>query len=274
MPPDFDGPFALTGMPLALHPFVLGYEPIAESLSVRGGREDLYLLEPVTAAAVEYADGWILIDTGFNVGVVRDDALRAEFLNYDGYTPVVPPGDPLRRAVAAAGLEWDALAGCAISHAHLDHTCGVPTLDPVIPVVVQRKEWEWVAAGVGRREVVIPADLLGSAGSVRLLDGDTVLASGLRALDTAGHTPGHQSFVIELPRRTVVLACDAADLHVNLSSRTPCGWTPGEEGMEFAQRAIDRLADLAADGAHVWPGHDPEWGPWRAAMRGESVVVN
>jgi glyoxylase-like metal-dependent hydrolase (beta-lactamase superfamily II) len=270
---DLTAPLPLTGRPLALHAFVLGYEPIPEGMSIKGGDPTRYLLEPVTAAAVEYADGWVLLDSGFNVGVVRDDARRAALLNYESYTPVVPPGDPLRDAVATAGLDWDRLVACAISHAHLDHTGGVPTLGAGVQIVLQRREWEWVVAGAGRPEVVIGSDLLDAADRVALVDGDAEIARGLHALDTAGHTPGHQSFVVELPSRTVVLACDAADLRANIDTRTPCGWAPGAEGASMAQSAIHRLADLGDDGAEVWPGHDPEWGPWRAAARGEHVVV-
>lgn len=273
IPQDLAGPLPLTGPPLALHAFVVGYEPIREDVSLRGGSARRYLLEPVTATAVEYADGWVLLDAGFNVDAVRSPETRARQLTYDGYTPVVPAGDPLRDGVARAGLDWAALAGCAISHAHFDHTGAVPTLPAGAPTILQRREWEWVAGGAAYREFVLPGDLLDNAARVRLVDGDAVLAPGLTALATHGHTPGHQSFRVDLPGHTVVLACDAADLDANIVLRTPCGWTPGEDGDALAQAAIDRLADLRAAGADVWPGHDPEWAPWAAAMRGEAVVV-
>ena len=100
-PALFD-PASLTvrGLPRRLVPFVLGYEPIAESISIRGGDPSRYLLEPVTAAAVVYDGCWVLLDTGFNVDIVRDPVRRAEHFNYDSYTAVVPPGDPLRQEVA------------------------------------------------------------------------------------------------------------------------------------------------------------------------------
>ena len=266
-------PLPVTGAPLALHAFVVGYEPIRENVSLRDGSATRYLLEPVTATGVEYVDGWVLLDAGFNLDAVRSPHIRAQHLTYESYTPVVPPGDPLREGAARAGLDWAALAGCAISHAHFDHTGAVPSLPPGVPVIVQRREWQWVAGGAGYQEFVLPGDLLDAAARVRLVDGDTVLAPGLTALATHGHTPGHQSFRVDLAGRSVVLACDAADLDANIVRRTPCGWTPGEDGDALAQEAIDRLADLRAAGADVWPGHDPEWAPWAAAMRGEAVVV-
>lgn len=272
-PQDLTGQLPVAGSPLALHAFVVGYEPIRENISLRDGSSTRYLLEPVTAAAVEYADGWVLLDGGFNLDAVRSPQRRSAELSYESYTPVVAPGDALRAGVARAGLDWADLAACAVSHAHFDHTGAVPTLPDAAVVVVQRREWQWVAGGAGYHEFVLPDDLLDAARRVRLVDDDALLAPGLTALSTYGHTPGHQSFRVDLPGRSIVLACDAADLDANITTRTPCGWTPTEEGAAQAQASIDRLADLRASGVEVWPGHDPDWAPWAAAMRGESVVI-
>jgi glyoxylase-like metal-dependent hydrolase (beta-lactamase superfamily II) len=104
-----------------------------------------------------------------------------------------------------------------------------------------------------------------------LLDGDTRIADGFDALDTAGHTPGHQSFAIALGERTVVLACDAADLRVNIERSIPCGSTAGPDGERLAEASVRRLHDLDARvDTEVWPGHDPEWGPWREVIDAQS----
>jgi N-acyl homoserine lactone hydrolase len=255
---------ALGGPPLRLVPLVLGAEPIPESISVRGGDPARFLLEPVTAAAVVYPDGWVLLDGGFNLDVIRDPVARAAHYDYESYTAVVPPGDALAEGVEAAGLDWSRLAFTAISHVHLDHTGGLRLVPPGCRVVLQRREWEWLAGGAGRNETVIPADVLDADVRIELLDGDAELAPGLRALDTRGHTPGHQSFLVALPERTVVLACDAADLRRNITERVSCGWSARPEDAAAAQQAIDRLADLDdRPGIEVWPGHDPDWPAWQ-----------
>lgn len=253
----------LIGRPVRLVPLVVGWEPIPESMSVEGGDPARFLLEPVTAAAVVFGHGWVLVDGGFHLDRVRDPAARAAHYQYESYTPVVPPGDALAEQVAEAGLEWDDLALAVVSHVHLDHTGGLRLVPPGTPVALQRREWEWLRSGIGRRETAVPADVLDADVEVVLLDGDTVLAPGLTALDTRGHTPGHQSFRIDLPDRSVVLACDAADLRRNLVERRRCGWVAvrGDEG--DAQRAVERLAALADEpGVEVWPGHDPDWPAW------------
>lgn len=267
MPAPFAEPLAL-GRPRRLVPFVVGWEPIPESISLRGGDPARFLLEPVTAAAVAFDDGWVLVDGGFHLDRVRDPAQRAAHYDHEGYTAVVPPGDALAEGVAAAGLAWSDLALCVLSHVHLDHTGGLRLVPPGTPVALQRREWDWLRSGIGRRETVVVDDVLAADVRVLLLDGDTLLAPGLTALDTRGHTPGHQSFRIDLPDRSVVLACDAADLERNLVERTACGWVglPGDE--DDAQRAVERLAGLADEpGVEVWPGHDPDWRSWRAAPR-------
>ena len=44
----------LKGSPRRLYAFRYGWEPVAEAVSLRGGSEDVFLLEPVTGAAVRF----------------------------------------------------------------------------------------------------------------------------------------------------------------------------------------------------------------------------
>lgn len=258
----------VTGPPLELVPMVLGWEPIPESISLAGGDPATFLLEPVTASAVVFRDGWVLVDSGFDVTVVRDPVKRAARYDYPCYTAIVPPGDPLPELVAAAGLRWADLRGCVLSHLHLDHTGGLRFLNPQQPVVLQRAEWTFGTSRAGHDHVYAREDYTRDGLQVVLLDGDTQLAEGFTALDTAGHTPGHQSFVVELGERTVVLACDAADLRRNIDERRACGWTVDPADADAAQRAVDRLRDLDDRPGHeVWPGHDPTFWASLAPVR-------
>jgi N-acyl homoserine lactone hydrolase len=261
-------PLDVAGTPRRLVPMVVGFEVIREDVSVAGASAFRHVLEPVTAAAVVFDEGWVLLDGGFDPARVRDRERRRAAFDYENYAPVVPAGDPLHDQVAAAGLDWNELAGAAISHAHFDHTGAVRMLRPEQPVLLQRREWEHVlAAPDPRGAFLFRDDLVRDDRSIVLLDGDTELAPGLRALDTSGHTPGHQSFAVDLPDRTVVLACDAADLRRNIDEVIPTGSTVGLDGDERALRAIRRLHDLdRSPGVQVWPGHDPDWPAWREVV--------
>jgi N-acyl homoserine lactone hydrolase len=256
---------ALTGAPRRLHCFTYGYEPIPESVSIRGGDPARFLLEPVTGVAVEYDGGWALLDTGFNVATVRDPVARAAHYNYDSYTAVVPPGDPLPDQVALAGLRWSDLAFAAVSHLHVDHAGGLRHLVGGPPVVLQRSEHEFGFDAAGLEHAYFRDDYDRPGLTYRLVDGDTELAPGLRALDTRGHTPGHMSFAVDLAETgTVVLACDAADLTDNITRPVACGTTTSPDLEPAAWAAAQRLHALAArPGTSVWPGHDPVFWPTR-----------
>jgi N-acyl homoserine lactone hydrolase len=256
----------LTGPVRRLYALVFGWEPIPESVSIRGGRNDFYLLEPVTGAAIVYDDGWVLIDTGFNPKLARDPELRAAHYTWPNYTAVIPPGDPLVDQVEVAGLDWGDLAFCAISHLHCDHGGGLRLLVDGPPVVIQRREHEFAMERAGLEHAYFRTDYEIEGLDWLLVDGDVDLAPGLKALDTRGHTPGHMSFAVELSDQTIVLACDAADLMANITGRTPCGVVAESADLTAATVSIERLAELAEHpDTEVWPGHDPTF--WETRNR-------
>jgi N-acyl homoserine lactone hydrolase len=62
----------------------------------------------------------------------------------------------------------------------------------------------------------------------RQADGDVEIAPGVTAVLTAGHTPGHQSFVVDLADGGgFVFAFDAADLTENIEHERPIGASIG-----------------------------------------------
>ena len=101
-----------------------------------------------------------------------------------------------------------------------------------------------------------------------LADGDVEIAPGVTALLTSGHTPGHQSFLVELDASVggggYVFAFDAADLQENLDDELPVGGTIGVAPEETLEPIL-RLKKIAADkGYRLVPGHDPV--VWPALM--------
>lgn len=263
-------PLAVEGRPQRIVPLVLGYEPISEALSVRGGNAFSYLMEPVTAAAVVFERGWMLFDGGFDPTRVQDATLRRSSFDYQNYTPIVPGDDPLVEQIAEAGLSWNHLAAAAISHAHFDHTGAARLLEPHQPLILQSREWEHVQTAPSEREAFLFRGDFDHVGlTLALIDDDVELAPGLWAIATPGHTPGHQSFVVELPDGAVVLAGDAADLRRNIEERRAPGSVAREADAALADVAIARLADLDARAdTEVWPSHDPDWAPWRRVIDG------
>lgn len=264
---------ALTGPPRRLYAFRYGWEPIPESLSLLGGSDDEYLLEPVTGAAVVYDDGWVLLDTGFNIDTVRDPQRRAAHYIWPSYTAVVPPGDPLLRQVEAAGLRWADLAVVGISHLHCDHSGGLRHAVDGPEIAIQAREHAFAMDDAGLEDAYFRDDYDLPGLRWRLLDGEVELAPGLHALPTYGHTPGHQSFAVDLATEgTVVLACDAADLRANVTGAVPCGTTTSPDLAGAAAGSAALLHGLdRRPGWQVWPGHDPEF--WATRRRPPAAYV-
>src|SRR6266550_2118019 len=76
-------------------------------------------------------------------------------------------------------------------------------------LIVQREHYELARSG-HPRFATIRAHWDHPALRYRLIDGDTELLPGLTLLETGGHTPGHQSVLVRLPKSgAVLLAIDA-----------------------------------------------------------------
>ncbi len=247
-------------------------------------RRETLVREPVPGLLLEVDGGWFLVDSGFNTPLVRDPALYRRFWG-DAPVDVELAGpadrDPLEAAFELAGVDPRDVVGVCISHFHNDHSGGLRHFTGQCPVYIQRAEYEMGMSG-DPNELEVAAmfrlDWDDPAVDWRILDGDAEIAPGLSAILTAGHTPGHQSFLVDLDPSVVddhaspgyVFACDAADLQENLDDEHPVTGhgIPHEETVE----GIRRLKSVAADrGYRVIPGHDPVVWPAFAEEMGVEV---
>jgi N-acyl homoserine lactone hydrolase len=110
----------------------------------------------------------------------------------------------------------------------------------------------------------VPGDYADPAIAWRELDGDGVIAPGIDALSTPGHTPGHMSYRVRMEDGTTWLfAMDAIDLQEGIDTDTPIGWSAVAEDAPLRRASHDRLVALAAaEGARLVAGHCPvTWPP-------------
>jgi N-acyl homoserine lactone hydrolase len=146
----------------------------------------------VFAFALRHQTGLLLYETGIGRGNER----------LDNYYRVVH--HPIEAELEAHGHRVDDVRLVVNSHLHFDH-CGNNMRFPGVPIYVQAPEYE----AARRPKYTVPEWVDFEGADYAVVDGDTQVASGVRVMSTPGHTPGHQSLVIDTPSGTVALAGQA-----------------------------------------------------------------
>jgi N-acyl homoserine lactone hydrolase len=206
--------------------------------------------------------GWEELPKSVSVhGAPADERLRE---------PV--PG--VEEALAGAGIDLADVHAVAVSHLHSDHAGGLKHFAGRVPVHVQEAELAYGLSGHPEPEShsIYRVDFDDPRIDWRRADGDVEIAPGVTAVLTAGHTPGHQSFVVDLEGGGgFVFAFDAADLTENIEHELPAGSVIGVDPAETVE-PIRRLKHIAAErGYRLVPGHDPEvWPKLTAELAAQS----
>ena len=146
----------------------------------------------VMVYAVRHRDGVLLFDTGFGFGNAELDEAYA------------PRTLPIVEALGAVGIGADEVTAVVNCHLHADHA-GQNAAFPGVPIFVQPAEWE--IAHTTDHTILDWIDFPG--GLYRQVAGDHDVADGIRIVATPGHTPGHQSLVVETAGGPTVLAGQA-----------------------------------------------------------------
>jgi N-acyl homoserine lactone hydrolase len=146
----------------------------------------------VVAFVIRHPSGLLLFDTGIGFGSQEME---------DRYHP---RSRPIGDVLAEAGLDIGDLTAVANCHLHVDHA-GQNRAALGLPIHVQETEWQ--VAHTTDHTILEWIDYDGA--DYRLHDGDYEIAPGVSAVATPGHTPGHQSLVVEAAEGTIVLAGQA-----------------------------------------------------------------
>jgi N-acyl homoserine lactone hydrolase len=134
---------------------------------------------------IDHPQGRVLVDTGLIDSTPELD---------EQFSPRFDP-DAIPREVA-----------CVVNtHLHFDH-CGGNRLFAGVPIYVQRREREAARA----EDYTIPGWVDFDGAHYVELEGEEELLPGVRLVPTPGHTPGHQSVLVETDEGLVVVAGDVA----------------------------------------------------------------
>lgn len=194
---------------------------------------------------IRHAQGWLLWDTGV------DDSIAAL---PDGQAPADPRAIHWRRPKTLAsqlqqlGVKPTDIKYVAISHSHPDHIGNVEMF-PHTMLLVQKAEYEWPGAKNAPR--------FKPGHPVTKIEGDKdVFGDGsVTIISTPGHTPGHQSLLVKLPKTgALVLSGDAVHFKSNWDNRR----VPSINFDNNATLAsMQRIADvLVKENAQLWINHD------------------
>ncbi len=166
----------------------------------------------------------ILIDSG-NGSKIPEKMRELFYLEH--------PHGSLHDSLGRLGLTTADINLVINTHLHNDHSGSNTQFDengqlvatfPNAEYVVQRREFEDASHPNERNRATYLADNfapLVASGQMRLLEGDTELAPGIRGVVTPGHTPGHMSVILESGGEHAMFVCDMASFAVHFER---LGW--------------------------------------------------
>jgi len=215
---------------------------------------------------VEHEGGLVLIDNG------AGNKETAKFLDIYGIDNAGANGRTLLEdGLRSLGHRPEDVVLMIDTHLHFDHAGGntfrdaggriVPTF-PRARYVVQRGEYEW-ARHTNERTAAsyFPPNFepVRDAGLLDLVEGDRDIVPGIRVVHTPGHTPHHQSVLLESQGE---IAFYLGDL-VPTAAHLPLPWIMGydveplvtlETKRKYLRRAADEnwLLIFEHDAVHAW----------------------
>jgi N-acyl homoserine lactone hydrolase len=243
-----------------LWPLLTATHRYEKTLSTHGRGAGQMIDAPILAYLIETSNGRILYDVGCDYRKINEPAKRDRYYHPDTFhfgAPVMTEEQRIPSYLKRLGLSPQDIDVVFIGHLHFDHAGGLGELKACgccADVHVQADE---LAAAQSGEDIACFDDEVSDAGSLRVMHGEYELCTGVAAISTPGHTAGHMSLWIELPKGPpVLLAGDAADLMENIKDEVAPGacW---ENRFDQAVDSIRKLKRIAMrEQAQLWPNHD------------------
>lgn len=222
---------------------------------------------PVPFFLIQHPEGYVLYDTGMALEVARDkhkhwgDVIAA-------YDPVMTEDQWVVNAIKKVGVKAEDIKYVVMSHLHLDHAGGIGHF-PKAKYIVQREELNFAyVPDFYMKGAYIRADfdkdvpwfiLEGWRDNKFDLFGDGKLVIYF----TPGHTPGHQSLLVNLKNSSMFLTGDSCYTLENLNEDVLPGLVANPT---LTVQSIQTMRFLRDKGVVIITGHDPEaWKKFKQA---------
>ena len=194
---------------------------------------------------IRHTKGWLLWDTGVPdvVATMPDGMVVANgAITYRR-------AKTLAEQLTELGVKPADVSYLAVSHTQGDHVGNV-ALFPSSTVLIQAAEYDWAMAGPNKPAFATSQKFEKLAG-----DHDVFGDGSVTILSTPGHTPGHQSLLVRLPKTGyVVLSGDAAHFRDNWEhKRVPSMNVNREQTLASLQRLQSVMDERKAQ---LWINHD------------------
>jgi len=205
---------------------------------------------PVAAYLVDTEKKLILIDTGFNPLVFEDPvAAIGEYIHRN--TPQVTPADHILSRLRQLNLEPKDIDLVVCTHLHFDHAGGNQFFRNC-EIIVQKSEincarstsdylhHDWDHVDLTYREI----------------EGDWEIIPGVDLISTPGHSAGHQSILVRLPKTGSVLITGDAIAHSDQWNKGLPGLAVDQDLFAVSRLKLKQIAE--AEQGFALFSHDPE----------------
>jgi N-acyl homoserine lactone hydrolase len=202
---------------------------------------------------IKHAKGVLLWDSGLADAIAdKPDGVTAL-----GGRMTMRKTKTLAAQLREIGIAPNQITHLAFSHTHSDHV-GNANLFTAATLYIQEPEYEAAFGPYAAKFNFVPANYekLRASPVVKLHGDYDIFGDGsVIIVSTPGHTPGHQSLLVHLPKiGPVVLSGDAAHFRENWENRRVPGFNFNQE--QSLASMVKLAALLEREHAQLWINHD------------------